>query len=68
MIEEGLAERGISESEVKGYANKINGKLYETSAKTGRGIDDLFLDIAESYVGKVIRIQIQLRDCDFYQI
>jgi len=37
--------------DVSNYADRIGAKVYETSAKTGAGIDELFTDIALRYVG-----------------
>jgi len=51
LIQEGT-DRGRSASEVKEYASKIGSKVFETSSKTGDGIEELFYDIAETYVAK----------------
>jgi len=52
LIQEGT-ERGRSASEVKEYALKIGAKVFETSSKSGDGIDELFHDIAETYLIKL---------------
>jgi len=52
LIQEGT-ERGRSAAEVKEYASKIGGKVFESSSKTGDGIEELFQDIAESYISKM---------------
>lgn len=51
LIQEG-SDRGHTPEEVKAYAAKIGAKVFETSAKTGHGINELFQDIAESYCAK----------------
>jgi len=40
--------------EVREYATKIGAKIFQTSAKTGAGIDELFHDIAQSFVKKTM--------------
>jgi len=52
LVQEGT-ERGRTPEEVKDYAKKIDAKIFETSSKTGQGIDELFQDIAETYVRKL---------------
>jgi len=52
LIQEGT-ERGRSASEVKEYSLKIGAKVFETSSKSGDGIDELFHDIAETYLIKL---------------
>ena len=52
LVQEGT-ERGRTPEEVKDYTKKIDAKVFETSAKTGQGIDELFQDIAETYVRKL---------------
>jgi len=49
LVQEGT-DRGRSQQEVKEYANKINAKVFETSSKTGEGIEQLFQDIADVYI------------------
>jgi len=51
LIQEGT-ERGRSVQEVKEYALKIGAKVFESSSKTGDGIEELFQDIAQAYVSK----------------
>eukprot|EP01116_Phalansterium_solitarium_P019834 TRINITY_DN5683_c0_g1_i1.p1 TRINITY_DN5683_c0_g1~~TRINITY_DN5683_c0_g1_i1.p1 ORF type:complete len:197 (+),score=68.78 TRINITY_DN5683_c0_g1_i1:114-704(+) len=45
-------DRRPSAEEVAAFARSIGAKLFETSAKTGAGIDDLFYEIARSYVAR----------------
>jgi len=52
LVQEGM-DRGRSLQEVKEYATKINAKVFETSSKTGEGIEPLFQDIADVYISKM---------------
>jgi len=49
LIEEGLS-RGNNAEEIKQYTRGIGAKSYETSAKTGLGIEPIFQEIADSFV------------------
>jgi len=49
MLHEG-ALRAVSLSTLKEYANSVKAKTFETSAKTGEGVDDLFNAVAIDYV------------------
>jgi len=42
-------ERGIDPKEVSKYVKEINAKYFETSSKSGEGIDALFRQIAEDF-------------------
>ena len=50
LVEEGVAERGVPREEVNAYAKQMGAKHFETSAKTGAGIELLFQTIAEQYI------------------
>jgi len=52
LIQEGT-DRGRPFQEVREYSMKIGAKVFETSSKSGDGIEELFHDIAETYVGKM---------------
>ena len=38
-------DRRVSASAAEEYARSVNAKLYSTSAKSNRGVDDLFNDL-----------------------
>lgn len=44
LVKEG-AQRVIDPSVVNDYANEVGVKVYETSSKTGEGVEQLFTDI-----------------------
>jgi GTPase SAR1 family protein len=44
--------RQVSDSEVNQYAESVHAKAFHTSAKTGEGIEELFLDIAQTFLKK----------------
>lgn len=54
LIESGIA-RGNNAEEIKNYVQGIGAKSYETSSKSGIGIEIIFQDIADAFVeGKVV--------------
>jgi len=54
MLQEGSV-RATSLSTVKGYAESVHAQIFETSAKSGAGVDDLFSAIAQDYFNSVIK-------------
>lgn len=40
-------ERHVSRQAAEDYANSVNAKLYQTSAKLNRGVEELFNDLAK---------------------
>jgi len=52
LIEEGGMPRGHTQEEVRSYARGINASVFETSAKSGGGIDSLFQQIGDNFVQK----------------
>lgn len=51
LVEEGTP-RGVTSDETKKFASQHNARSYETSAKSGTGIEELFDDIAATYLAK----------------
>jgi len=49
LIQDGTP-RSHSEEEIKSYAKSISARIYETSAKSGGGIEELFQEIATNFV------------------
>ena len=52
-----LPNRQIDQDEAEEYANSINGAHFDTSAKTGKGIDDLFIAITKATIRKSRKIE-----------
>jgi len=52
LVEEGGIPRAQSTEEVRSYCRGIGAKSYETSSKTGNGIEQVFQDIADNFVSK----------------
>mmetsp|Transcript_14592 Transcript_14592/g.57294 ORF Transcript_14592/g.57294 Transcript_14592/m.57294 type:complete len:209 (+) Transcript_14592:154-780(+) len=52
LVQDGTKERGMPEGSVEEYARTIGGDVFETSAKTGHNINDLFYKIARDYLRK----------------
>jgi len=51
LVQEGK-ERGLDPTVVKSYASSIGARVFESSAKSGAGVDQVFTDIAELFVKK----------------
>eukprot|EP01115_Flamella_aegyptia_P014182 TRINITY_DN79244_c0_g1_i1.p1 TRINITY_DN79244_c0_g1~~TRINITY_DN79244_c0_g1_i1.p1 ORF type:complete len:199 (-),score=37.65 TRINITY_DN79244_c0_g1_i1:14-610(-) len=51
ILDEGLT-RQVDEADVQQYAREIGADVFETSAKTGHNINDLFYKIARDYISK----------------
>ena len=47
-----LSNRQIDQEEVENYAKSINGAHFDTSAKTGKGIEDIFTEITKAVLRK----------------
>ncbi len=52
----------VSPDDAQRYANSIGASLFETSAKTGKGIEDLFNDLAQKLLDKHLASQSTERD------
>jgi hypothetical protein len=51
MVEEGTP-RGVTNEEARKFAQQHNARSYETSSKSGVGIEELFDDIGATYLSK----------------
>jgi hypothetical protein len=51
LIQDGTP-RGRSKEEVDGFVRKSALKYFETSAKSGDGIEDIFQEIADTFIAK----------------
>lgn len=49
LIRENRNARSVDYHTTTDYADEINSKLFETSSKTGEGVQELFLDIATEF-------------------
>lgn len=47
-----LSNRQIDQEEVESYAKSINGAHFDTSAKTGKGIEEIFTEITKAVLRK----------------
>lgn len=47
-----LSNRQITQKEAEDYANSINGAHFDTSAKTGKGIEEIFTEITKAVLRK----------------
>ena len=52
LVKDGVKERDIPASSVEAYATRIGADVFETSAKTGEGIPDLFAKITRDFIRK----------------
>lgn len=51
-IGDGVDVNSLSRRDIEEYCQSINGKMFDTSSKSGDGIEDIFQHIAESYIHK----------------
>jgi len=50
LVESGAKARAVSKGEVESFAETIDGKIFETSSKTGVNIGELFFEAAKTYL------------------